>query len=646
MKNIIIENKLSSKERKALPEKYFGLPDEQKYPLNDEDHIRKAIQFFRYCESSKKVVLANNINKRAKNLQLQFKLSKDNPFYKYADKNIVTESITIMDGNSGLINFYELSEDLKMINDPSSIFNSFGKEFSDIFRDIIQRCYTSIHEQSNYLEQDIINNIIPKIFASKAVSGTSNLITIINKIMYDYYHVFFEFNNYQYTTDQYKTNTLFISIIKDIELYLTYAIDNRSLSIDNELDILKSLIDNMYCNLYIIKRLLLEFQLNCFIANARFSLNSTDEQITHINKVALNDKLTKIENLLDYIDHKEDWSLYIPAISESLDFIEHSASISNLNFLNTSKYLEVIKNETKNQVDIILMSGVNVGSNIAKMSGDDFSLYIKDLKEEIKFRSIINELSYLCNSKNIKFYSKNYSLYIDSNDLVFISKLDKFVRTIIPITDKYGETIYLGFNDKDAYLLGKNEEVEHRIILIAIYEYGTDHTDDFLIDKPKSNLSIIHIDPVKNQQVEDTPLLEGISIDKSGNIKFEIKPKKSYMDEYSDTHKILIANYKAKNYDAMKDNLAYLFALITTIERNIIYNKSSKVSSDVKEDAGKARTFAINDFKTYMREVQKNDPSFNFTQYYEEKGYDKLTINITRDSIEGVKRIFQTIMLS
>lgn len=93
------------------------------------------------------------------------------------------------------------------------------------------------------------------------------------------------------------------------------------------------------------------------------------------------------------------------------------------------------------------------------------------------------------------------------------------------------------------------------------------------------------------------------------------------MDEYSENHKILIQNFKSKNYLGMKTNLAFLFELINTTER-LLYSKKG-INPDVKRDAEKARMFAINDFKTYLKEVQKVEPDFNFTEYYEKATMEK-----------------------
>ena len=73
----LMENKLSAYERNEIPDKYFGLPDKRKFPLNDETHVRKAIQFFKFAKTPEdKKTLAKNIRKAIKRLNLDIEFDK------------------------------------------------------------------------------------------------------------------------------------------------------------------------------------------------------------------------------------------------------------------------------------------------------------------------------------------------------------------------------------------------------------------------------------------------------------------------------------------------------------------------------------------------------------------------------------------
>lgn len=76
------ESALNTDDKQKLSDDEFGLPELRAYPLTDEEHIRKAIQFFGYCKPENKTMLANNIIKAIikKDLVGKVKISKDNKF--------------------------------------------------------------------------------------------------------------------------------------------------------------------------------------------------------------------------------------------------------------------------------------------------------------------------------------------------------------------------------------------------------------------------------------------------------------------------------------------------------------------------------------------------------------------------------------
>lgn len=75
----ISESKLNTHERDELKDSDFGLPEERKFPLTDEVHIRQAIKMFSYCPKNKKKELRKNINKKIKefNLDIDFNESTE-----------------------------------------------------------------------------------------------------------------------------------------------------------------------------------------------------------------------------------------------------------------------------------------------------------------------------------------------------------------------------------------------------------------------------------------------------------------------------------------------------------------------------------------------------------------------------------------
>lgn len=83
------EATLSSKERKSLPDKTFGLPEKRKFPLNDYDHIILAIKFFNRCDKKDQEELAKNIIKAMKVYKVPTdKIGKNNKLRNYINGSL------------------------------------------------------------------------------------------------------------------------------------------------------------------------------------------------------------------------------------------------------------------------------------------------------------------------------------------------------------------------------------------------------------------------------------------------------------------------------------------------------------------------------------------------------------------------------
>lgn len=83
------EATLSSKERKALPDKTFGLPEKRKFPLNDYDHVVLAIKFFNRCDKKDQEELAKNILKAMRKYKVPTdKIGKNNKLRNYMNESI------------------------------------------------------------------------------------------------------------------------------------------------------------------------------------------------------------------------------------------------------------------------------------------------------------------------------------------------------------------------------------------------------------------------------------------------------------------------------------------------------------------------------------------------------------------------------
>lgn len=79
-----MEVTLTAAEKRALKDSDFGLPNERKWPLNDESHVRSAIQHFHWCPKEQQRELAKNILKAMRKFGMKnVEVSEGNPFAAY-----------------------------------------------------------------------------------------------------------------------------------------------------------------------------------------------------------------------------------------------------------------------------------------------------------------------------------------------------------------------------------------------------------------------------------------------------------------------------------------------------------------------------------------------------------------------------------
>ena len=67
--------------RSNLKDSDFGIPEDRKFPLDTEQHVRSAIRLFGHAEESKKKALARKISRRAKDYNIE--IPKTTQVYKY-----------------------------------------------------------------------------------------------------------------------------------------------------------------------------------------------------------------------------------------------------------------------------------------------------------------------------------------------------------------------------------------------------------------------------------------------------------------------------------------------------------------------------------------------------------------------------------
>lgn len=101
---------------------------------------------------------------------------------------------------------------------------------------------------------------------------------------------------------------------------------------------------------------------------------------------------------------------------------------------------------------------------------------------------------------------------------------------------------------------------------------------------------------------------------------------------YAKSHKLLMEYVKAENIEGMKKELAYMWYLNLVLEKRI---HTPTVKEAKRKEFEKARAKVLNDFKTYIKVVQKYDKDFDFRTYFEESDYSDAAYKISGPTIKA-----------
>lgn len=598
----ILEAKLSMEHRKDLSDSDFGLPKERKYPLNDESHVRSAIIYFKYCKPEQRRELAKNINLKLKKFDMKVKVGEKNPFYKYIDKKYLAESFAPVNES--------LSFSYKKGTNPNNKYDQYICKL--------------ISQSDFYVDESFIINAEKEVYKilHTTTDNNENLLLFLYNINNIFEIIYTEYFNYhKYINAKISVTSWYYPLVNDFRKTFMMKITSTNMVIDISKEqtlyleflgkVLKHKFDHNWYYIYRINseiyyRILsqmgrgIEFQnldLNIYTPEIVRDLKTIMIEFRewYTDNLPLDDRFMHWEAVRDLlIEHKKQ-------LEEELYIITANDTIKPLSTKQKMHSLYYIKNESicdKIDTIAVLMDKSN------------------------KFFNII----------------KNITFTITQEDEVRLLHT-KYIDSIISSKFDQGKIYWFGIKDDNLYLICKPTPMDKMTYkLVLIDDMCVDYLKYSDTSKPKIKIITITFPTVGNNiDYNLEQVTEGLYINKNGDIKITINPKKSYMDEYAEAHRILVENHKNKNYEAMKQNVAFMFLLISVIERDKKYKDRDK-------DIVKARAFAINDFKTYLSYIQKEEPSFNFEKYYKDSEFDKYVINIPVETISGIKVLLKTIL--
>ena len=177
---------LSETKRSELPDNAFGIPEDRKYPLDTEQHVKSAIKLFGHAEEGKKKKLAQNIRSAAKKYDIT--IPENTQCYRYLNEgsieSIIPEGITnvIFDMGGVLVN----QNTLKALKDTIFADEHICHKIDDFMCDEI---FTIENKDVDRWYTNDMKNHIKKIAPEFVLKHLDAIFEAIPKGMYTYIYV-------------------------------------------------------------------------------------------------------------------------------------------------------------------------------------------------------------------------------------------------------------------------------------------------------------------------------------------------------------------------------------------------------------------------------------------------------------------------
>ena len=229
---------------------------------------------------------------------------------------------------------------------------------------------------------------------------------------------------------------------------------------------------------------------------------------------------------------------------------------------------------------------------------------------------------------------------------MYALKQAKIIKTFIQNTH---QGVTLGCIKRTCYILATKDDKIYMFPIFTGNEIALVRAIETMNKKLISRVIEFKDEP-RDLMSTDMMVIEAankIEFDNDTNLKFTFKrtDRNTYMNRYSEIHNVLVQNSRNRNYQAMKTDLARMYALIYIIERDVTHTTKA-VSPSVKADATKARMFAKNDMKRYMDELLIHDKTFDLSKHFAEA---KIKEQIEKEyevkiNALGVKKLLKTLI--
>jgi hypothetical protein len=641
--------KLTAKQRNALPDSDFGIPETRQFPIHDANHVRAAARFIKHAPKEKRKELIANINKRAKELGMKFHVGNESFFCVPANSYMTDEA-----SNVGTL---EPIVGANETNIPAGGSvpddeDSFGSKVMDyVMKKKVVREDSVVDEGLVVGSVKFTDTSEEKLFADFVYQE----ILEINKQRRDAWELntYHKGNKSLFSSFEKKISAVIADgQTKDLIKYLTYRDTKNNVanswnyvSMNASEDIVKLLHDESLEDYNAANRI---YHIICTCPEEDFTyLMATLYRACYAEHhsarfVILADMIARGKTVFKggcgpmLLSEKD----YKPNIEPNVDFTS-----DELNRLET--YFASSATQIRNILSVLTNDSFCLDSDVPYPIAERDIMYLK-YEKAITGYALLRVSGY---PDKTMVFLKNVP-YTDSiGILIKIREPNKGIPSLKMLYFKTGDDICkladIATRVYGRYSRGIPADVKMKLRqMFSDVIYIMDLADNTLLKVPTTE-SVASI--FKDAKRGVINAMRRIHVEKNGDVSINLKDELT-LANYSETHRLLMADLDSDDVAGLKLNVAYVFSLITIIETKYVFGKNvDKYSSEYK-DAIKLRGMLISDFNTGLNAIRKKDPSFSFIKFYKESGFESAvyrfnTSKITKLSSEKlVETIFQNAM--
>ena len=229
-----------------------------------------------------------------------------------------------------------------------------------------------------------------------------------------------------------------------------------------------------------------------------------------------------------------------------------------------------------------------------------------------------------------------YSIYDDLASKYNSSKIGRLINSLSSRATPLRENNRV-YNNETEYIM----EVIHNIYNIPVLLEMKDHIDVVRNKNTRDILNNMLFDSITIRpycEAKEFP----IQFDKNGNLILKNLKKLDYEAEYAKSHKLLKEYKKMGNIEGIKYEISKLWMMNCMIEEKLNSKKFKDLPSIAVECHHKARAKILNDFQYYLKEVIKQEPDFNFTEYFDKSPFSSATTKINSSTMSFVSKLIKS----